>query len=103
MVARALVLILSLLYAAGVYGAVIASVTSPDKKVTIQLTDDKCAIALPPGLEKHLTKAAVWQDTNTYKGCWGDHPQSSSHLILYFEDNTGGAVHRNQFTWAQRG
>ena len=85
-----------------VEAAVVASVTAPDKSVTVNLTDEKCRIPVPPGLEKYLTKHATWTDTKAYKGCWGEHPQSPDHIIMFFEDNTGGAVHRNQFQWAPR-
>lgn len=83
--------------------AVLATFVAPDMSVMVQLTDEKCAIPVPPGLEKHLTKAATWTDQRAYIGCWGEHPQSRQHIIMFFEDNTGGAVHRNAFQWAQSG
>jgi len=78
--------------------AVVASFKSA--AVVVNLTDDKCKIAVPPGLEKQLPNHATWDEQGKiYKGCWGEHPGSKDHVIMFFEDNTGGAVHRNQFTW----
>lgn len=103
MAARVCVFLVILLWSSAPLGAVVASASSADRSVNVQLTDEKCKIPVPPGLEKHLTKHATWTDTKVYRGCWGEHPQSKDHVLLYFEDNSGGAVHRSQFQWAQRG
>jgi hypothetical protein len=81
--------------------AVLASVTAGD--VTVVLTDERCKIPVPPGLDKYLDRHTTWTEkAKVYKGCWGYHPQSADHILMYYEDNTGGAVHKNQFQWAPK-
>ena len=103
MAIRVCLFFLLILWSSAPYAAVVATFVAPDRSVTVHLSDEKCAIPVPPGLDKYLTKRATWTDKQAYKGCWGEHPQSPDHILMYFEDNTGGAVHRNAFTWAARG
>jgi hypothetical protein len=84
--------------------AVVATAQSVDNRVTVHLTDERCALRIPPEASHLPWFKATWIEAGApVPGCWTELLEPPHPIVMFWADNTVTIEPRGAFRWLPRG